>query len=255
MTKLKTNNKLTRVRKKLNSKGLKFDGVNDFITAPITGLPIGTDEFSVSIKIKVTRISTEAFFGYGGMAFLTGFNIGMVDGRFVFEFGGAAGVYTNNIYGIGEYTITVTKPNSIVGDIKIFINGNLVSTFINGTVSTSVLNLATDRGFVIGQYLQTGGFYLLGIIKNIKIWNNLLSDSDVLNDYLFNNITLNLVRSYKFDDNKGLILTDNISNYNGTLINYALSDVTIGNTNSWLYENETPYTDLEYSTAKYLNII
>lgn len=242
------------LKRKQKIAGLKFDGVNDYVNFPITGLPTGNVEVSMSIKVDIKSLSFfQSFIGYGNSAAYGNITIGMSSNKFSIEYGSGNSLITNDTFGIGEYTLTVTKEPGLGSNAKLYVNGNLEPMSLTfGT--DQIPNVGNSIG-LLGSWVQTVGteLFLDGNMFKAKIWNRALSPTEVLQDYVSNNVTSGLLRKYDFDDKEGFVLTDKANGYNGTLINYSLSDVTIGATNSWLYENGTSFNNSKNGVLKSQN--
>lgn len=215
-----------------NQKGLRFDGTNDNISLPFTSLPSGNVVMTFSVEVDIVRTNDQIHSSYGDSN--TGANVSIFSGGN--KFGATYGFSefsTNNTFPLGRYVVTLVKFAGLTNNFKIFVNGvNQAFTLTFGsTVTTSVV----QTRFRLGIYTNDVSAPLLGNISKFKIWDRSLTDLEVLQDYIEDNVTTNLVRNYQFRDTSGFILTDLQSGHNGTLNNYTTGDVTVGSTNKWLY--------------------
>lgn len=215
-----------------SQKGLRFDGTNDNVSLPFTSLPSGNVVMTFSIEVDVVRTNEQVFFSYGSTGNGENVTIFTAGNRFVVVFGFSS-FQTNNTFSFGRYNATLVKNAGLTSNFKLFINGiEQPCTLILGSAITT--NVVQTR-FRLGIYTNDVSAPLLGNISKFKIWDRSLTDLEVLQDYIEDNVTTNLVRNYQFRDTSGFILTDLQSGHNGTLNNYTTGDVTVGSTNKWLY--------------------
>lgn len=144
-----------------------------FRQAPISNLPIGNSDRTVSIWYKVNAISTATYpgpFSYGGASQYNtfGYYLNSVNAVFqgyaydqAFSFATVAGTW---------YHVVVVFQSGVA---NIYINGNLI-----GQISRPQLN-TTNSSFRIGNFN--------GQVDDLKIYDRAISSSEVLN--LFNSNT------------------------------------------------------------------
>lgn len=214
-----------------NQKGLRFDGTNDNVSLPFTSLPSGNVVMTFSVEVDIVRTNGQVHSSYGSNG--AGENVSIFSGGN--KFGATYGFSefrTNNTFPLGRYVVTLVKFAGLTNNFKIFVNG--VNQAFTLTFGSAVTTNVSQVRFYLGAYVS-GSDLLLGKISKFKVWNTTLTDAEVLQDYLQDNVTTSLVRNYQFRDTSGFVLTDSQNGHNGTLNNYTTGDVTVGSTNKWLY--------------------
>lgn len=236
---LKNNSSKIIMRRPIVS-ALSFDGINDHISFPTTGLPTGNVEISMSVDVNIKRtVDNQVLVGYGSLPGGQSIAICVLDGRFFVHFGSGYGVTTNTIFPIGEYNVVITKTPGLMSNTKIYVNGSLIaSSLLAGGAGDINPNIGLTTG-LIGKFVQSDSNYPLADMSDIRIWNRELTSLEVTN---YKTTTLGLLREFKFTDAQGFILTESIGGYNGTLINYTLADVSYGALNKWITKNNSIFT-------------
>lgn len=184
-----------------------FDGVDD--QAVITGnSAYNLQSFSLETWVKVQSSGL-----YGGEAVSNGNNWGLrilKDGniRFFFHLGNL--VWRNlettsiNLNDNVWHQIGVVKTSSTV---KIYVDGVLKSTF----TTSETISYTLSPNLVLGRHASNDNrFNLQGNVDEFRLWNQVLTDSDVANN--FNKEVVlpqtNLVGYWRFNDNTGTLAAD-----------------------------------------------
>lgn len=113
----------------------------------------------------------------------------------------------------------VTK-NTTTGSMKIYLNGTL---WHSGSGKTKLIDL---NEFMIGSAVN-GNYRYNGQIDEFRVWNVELSATEI-NDYMYKSVTAahpsyaNLMAYYKFNEGTGTVLTDEMGNHDGTIVNYPV---------------------------------
>ena len=120
----------------------------------------------------------------------------------------------------GQWYNIVATIDTKINEAKIFINGNEVKTTLTKVgigEGSFTQKAAIGASYIKYNDIITGHFN--GDIDDIKIWNRVLSDGEILS---IPNGTENsdegLVNNWKFDTDNDNIIEDSINNKNGTLI-------------------------------------
>jgi hypothetical protein len=223
-------------------EGLKFNGVNNYISTPYNILFDFeyTESFSISAIIHTGDISLGLF---DSNAIFEKWNLGVsVPGmilaystvgniEFLFRSSIAEIMYfsSNVLLSSNEiYHIVVTYNNKIV---TMYINGDLISHTTFGNVTTTVKN---------NSILTVGGgrYCSQQIIYDFKIFDKALTQVEADTDYYTNGQSIavtainNLVAWYPIQEQESFVIKDKSpNNLNGTMVNYSLADATVGANN------------------------
>ena len=228
-----------------SNKALYFNGINSYVLVPKQI----QDDFSISFWVKTTTTGNSGNW-YAGK--------GLIDG----EVGGVVNDFGTSIsgsklaFGIGNPDTTIYSTSDInngrwnhimvtrsknTGQIKIYINGKNEATGVGNTNS-----LTATSNLKIGC-IQTGIYYFDGSIDEVKIYNYVLTDEEIKQDYnagsaiQFGTTTQNIggtttsleycipgdasfcappIAEWKMDEGVGTSVVDTSGNNNtGTLIN------------------------------------
>lgn len=215
---------------------LHFDGTNDYVTIPKTF----TSDFTMEYWLKTTMTAPTGAQWYNGKSIIDN-EVGGVTTDF-----GTALLGNKLAFGVGGGDVTITSTSNIndgtwkhvavswkqaTGEMKLYVNGVLESTGSGSTsarTASSSIRIGTSNTFVS---------YFNGEIDELRIWNYVLTATDIVN-------TMNceaqsqpeLIAYYKF--NQGFdtavnasvtTLTDAAGSNDGTLSNFALT----GATSNW----------------------
>jgi hypothetical protein len=230
-------------------KGLKFDGVNDYVSIPNLGLQTNyTNTFSLSMIFSLQNLTGNKFL------FITANQPSTTKGLYVYVNSSSLVIA---LFNTGETGITWQIPFTF----NINITYNIVVSFSNGATNLYVDNILyanSVNGFTFGGYQTSNDTtsltiysvlaraiglisYTNGKCYDLKIFNTALNQIDVTDLYNKSAIPFGCIADYRFDQKSGDILINYVGSNNGSLVNYAPSDYAIGSTNSWLYEDGTAY--------------
>lgn len=180
----------------LVGQAFSLDGVDDFVMVPDSpSLNFGTNDFTVNLWVKFNTTEGEQILieKFVSSPPATGWSLTKLTGN-VIRFGG------NNPTGWASKIIDVTPP-SIPTDTWIFVavtrNGNTYKVYWDGvaigeTTLESNLNLDTTSSLKFGHRgnpvdtpgsIDTGGYYLHGLIDEVEIFNRALSPSEIESIY------------------------------------------------------------------------
>lgn len=242
----RNNNKILKQNFKFPSigNGLKFDGVNDYVS--FIGSQYSLSNMSLCINIKFSK-NTGTQYVYtsvnnrqaGAPAFSTTgnklyFQYQTLTSTFLHE---ANFSFVANVF----YTIYVVK------------NGSSVTFYINN-VSYSAPMVYTDNtvttftgNFTLGNDTTFSPRQFEGTIYDFKLFDKALTNTEISvlynsnNNLIPNSAISNIVLNYNFNEKQGTTLKDSSqSGLNGTLVNYTGSDTTLGVGNKWVDENGNP---------------
>lgn len=227
-----------------SQKGLRFDGVNDFVQTTLRFDISQNHSFAFWYKPntltgnqRILSTVSAGNFSNGGIQigvldFFGGFKV------FVNIFNITIGTDNCSIYTTNSITnsfmhIVVVKDTQTRANWKIYINGVSVSLTNSGPVNVA-------SGTLTGNQMRIGALdnnlYLNANLYDLKIFNKTLSEVEVTQLYNRGATPSNCIADYIFNNQSGTNLTDYVSGNNGTLNNYTTGDVTIGSTNKWLYD-------------------
>ena len=250
-------------------KGLRFDGVNDYVLIPFNN----AFNFNITSMFSISFIfSMQSFKDFSCILHKGGANLTRTDGYL-------CGIANNNILSFNTLqstpykerannaTIPTLSINTIYNAVIVY-NNQVVEFYLNGVKYTTNSSGAFPDSIVstmdmsIGQYRELHGSYQPNAtIYDLKIFNKSLSQSEVSHLYNSkNNIipstaTNNIVSNYQFNQQSGTSLTDfSGNNITGTLTNYTTLETTIGSSNKWLYQyNTAPFDNSRKSGVLLIN--
>lgn len=236
--------------------GLKFDGVNDYVTIPCPlNAPLDfdyTDDFSFSVWIRIdantsddgsdrgiNRIQSGDAVGYDIMFM----KVGSVFRTAIAMIGGNGFLYVlntepfENVAGQLVHYVFIKDGNN-ANNFKIYKNGVALNLTIAGN-SPQTSSIKSHKPVILNHQLSTSGFNK-NDFYDFKAFNKAITPAEVLE--LFNTkankipstAQSNLVANYTFNQKSSTILLDTEGN-NGTLINFA--NTTPSPDNAWVDEN------------------
>lgn len=163
-------------------KGLKFDGVNDYINSSNNSFKFGTGDFAVSMWVYPTSFAAEA--GLYDAQVLGG--PGGRTNAFVLVQNASTGklrIFSNASYSSAtNNTVTLNTWNHII----IKRSGTTVTFYINGVADSVTITLATDisaGGAVVGRYADASSGYYSGSLDDVRIYNRALSSAEITQLY------------------------------------------------------------------------
>ncbi|MEI6749473.1 MAG: LamG domain-containing protein [Bacteroidota bacterium] len=168
-------------------QALKFDGVNDYVTLGSSKFQY-QDNFTVSAFVKFSVIPNNAG-GCGArhpIIYNHDYGYNLLIGT-----DGKVNWYIYNTVGSSK---SVKSTSSVIGDSYVHVvgikNGTTILLYVNGVLQgqdtlTSNAVYYTASQFVIGGYGMCGGtwFYSNGIIDDVRVYNRVLSSSEVARLY------------------------------------------------------------------------
>lgn len=219
-------------------KGLRFDGVNDYIQTQST-VNITTQTNSVSMLCKLNSTSNQVFYvnrdeaGGAIFGYIQGTEIIIQRGR-----GGSAGDtrFSVSLNTSTIYHFVFVYNNDLTNDL--YINGVLQSRASQIVLGSCISNLTIKIG-------RTSSVipYFNGVVYDFKLFTKSLNQTEVTELYnsrgrqIPTTASSSLLINYLFNQNFGLILSDISGNvYTADLVNYTAGDTTIGATNKWVYD-------------------
>jgi hypothetical protein len=159
-----------------NGGSIVFDGTNDYINIPNNSSFNVTDNISVEmwVRIETTQSNNLGFL----IKYANGYLFYVINGKFRFDSRNGDGTYyitigTTNIQdGVWKYLVGQKSGLSYI----IYVNGVLEGS----TTANSVGNIASNVDLRLGTDDST---YLNGRIGTFKIYNRVLSASEILQNY------------------------------------------------------------------------
>ena len=216
---------------------LNFDGINDYVDIPKTF----TSDFTIQYWLRTSSTGTTGGQWYNGHSIVdnevagvtSDFGTSLNGSKLAFGIGNpdTTILSTSNINDGTWKHVTVTWKQS-TGVMQIYINGALEASGVASTAArtaSSFIKIGTSNNF---------GSYFNGDIDDLRIWNNVLTATDITNTMNCEAQTQpELIAYYKL--NQGFDMTSNTSvttatdssgnGNNGTLTNFTLS----GATSNW----------------------
>ena len=161
-----------------STNALNFDGVDDFGTVS-TIQNILSGETTIS-----TRIYSEQYNNYRGIYGNHSGNYDYVNGILaqyennLLRIGYNSNIVDINYSDVNNKNITLTVQMGASIGTKVYINGSLVSEVKNEETNPSASN-----EFWIGRSLNNTNRYFIGQMNNFMIYNRILSDSEISQNY------------------------------------------------------------------------
>jgi hypothetical protein len=195
-------------------KELIFDGVNDYITFPSQ---VNPSYISVSVWVKTQEVQTAPLrhiLGQGDTGYY-GYWLGLKPDRITFSIG----VGTGFIQLAGYKTPSIGQWNNICGtydgtSVRLFLNGEELASYnLSGTI-----NYGSITQFTIGNlYDLKPNRYFKGAMKDVRIFNRALTNSEVLDLYNNEPVTSGLINAWLLNEEIGTAVVDSASANNGTI--------------------------------------
>jgi hypothetical protein len=161
-----------------NVGNINFDGTNDYIalTSTITATIYTLDFW---YKMGVNDGGYGYFTGVSGGKGLAisegGTAVGLSYGNFYYFNGGAVKMTQSTLLTTGVWNNISAVIDTSVGNIKIYLNGSIITNQSVSSMSTSVSE--------IGRYVPNNGNFLNGNMASFKIYNRELSAAEILQNY------------------------------------------------------------------------
>lgn len=163
-----------------NPRSVTFDGVNDYISAPVKGFNFGTNTRSIAGWINPTASSTVRVpFAYGNCN-RTG---GLTSGSF--------GIYLSNssvihFWGCGDdYSSGITATNGAWTHVAATYDGANVRIYVNGSLSA----VGTGKTLVVpsrpvmeigsAHLMDTGNYFFPGQVDDVRVYKRMLTPAEV----------------------------------------------------------------------------
>ena len=155
----------------LNGGSIAFDGSNDYILFPTSGLPYGASARTISIWINPSSLSNGWAISYGNATATQSNFIGVYSG--VINYGG----YSNDVSGPAP---VINTWYNIVG----VYDGTIAYMYINGYLYTSLARTwnTVQASFQIGRQTN-GGEYFNGKVAEAQIYNRVLSAQEISQNF------------------------------------------------------------------------
>lgn len=145
------------------------------------------NNFTISFWVKTTQTSAVAGFGgqfYQGQSFLNGevagvdtdFGVSYLNNKIAFGIGDPdTTIFSNSTINTGNWTHVACTRNNSTGLMQIYINGSLENSITGPTGSrTATSSLYIGPNFV-------GGTGFIGQMDQLRIYNTVLSSSEIFN--------------------------------------------------------------------------
>src|SRR3989441_869721 len=158
-------------------QALNFDGVSGNLTnSTTTGLNLSAT-LTIAAWINPSDVSaTYHTLVAKGVAGLRGYGANLINGRLNFIKVGSADVTSSVLLSAGTWQHAAITWNAATGEVKFYMNGTLAQTIINSSVQSAPLD--TDK-LLVSLWLN-GGSYFAGAMDELRIYNRVLSATDIL---------------------------------------------------------------------------
>ncbi len=223
---------------------LAFDGTDDYVSLDLNDNLENTGKFTIEMWVNPAEINAGQSFFYLGKDYI--YKIEIQDCTELGMAGKIAAIISNGQSSYGVTNDVVITPGqwfhlAMVFDgslsnsnkIKLYINGELKSLTITGTLPTVTETFGSPYPpGKLGQGSSTK--YFKGKMDEVRIWHSEARTQTEIQEYM--NSTLGtrtgLLASYHFDETSGSTLKDNsgATNHAGTLYNFALT----GTSSNWV---------------------
>lgn len=199
--------------------GLKFNGVNNYVTVGSNSRMIISGDLTIETWIKLNHLSSDQRIVHEGKH-LYGLQIkagGIIQ---VFHNTGSGDVVHNfntALYKDKWYHLALTR-QAANNTYYLYLNGTLMETWTyTGTVS-----LDGTGSLTIGCREDHAGYFFAGILRDLRIWNCVRSQNDIkvnMNRYLVGTES-SLMGYWRMDEGSGTIINDGTQTGNkGTFAN------------------------------------
>ena len=167
----------------------RFDGVNEYMQAGTTGLPVGTSSRSVEMWFKTTSSGKEVLFSYGALGTNQAFGLWL-----------NAGGASMTAWGNGDdktFTLSSAVNDGNWHQVVKTYNGTQIQLYIDGAPLTAQnatrATTTNSYGFVVGAILNPAssnyGNFFDGSLDEVSLYNTVLSQATVTSHYELRNAT------------------------------------------------------------------
>lgn len=234
-------------------KGLRFDGVNDYVSVPniATFTTNYTSSLSIVMQVNIANIIANRFLfitpNQGGDTTGVYFYLNTTRLEFVLFNNGSRGT---------SWEIPFNFVNNVDYHISVSYNNGNCNMYVNGVLYSNIVNDSRFGGYLINDNTTSNTFYSVmaraipiavaqytnGICRDLKLYNRAITGSEVTQLFNGGNVTSDCLVDYRFNNRQGTLLADYAGSNVGTLTNYTTPETTIGSSNKWLNESDgTPY--------------
>lgn len=196
---------------------LHFDGVDDYVDLgnheSISALDGINNPFTVEVWVYATDVGAVIYRGhYAGAS-------GYWNYLIQYETSTSARVRLWSSGSGTDFRISIPNVLNNWHHLAFSYDGVTVKTYLDGVLHSSTpYNKKIDIGTntYLGEYPSGGPRYLKGIIDDVRIWNVIRSDSEIMNnkDKKLNGNENGLVGCWKLDEGAGNIVRDSTFNRN-----------------------------------------
>ncbi|HEC76437.1 MAG TPA: LamG domain-containing protein, partial [Thermoplasmatales archaeon] len=124
-------------------------------------------------------------------------------------------------YRDGEWHHVAVTLNDVTKSVQIYVDGILRNT------GSYVGNFVTGGGFLRIAGPAVGATYYTGALDEVRIYNVILSASDVLDNYLGDIVTSGLVSWWNFNEGSGTTAYDSVDANDGTIYGATYTDTNL----------------------------
>jgi len=206
----------------VNKTGLYFKGGNSFATIQDSASLKPVKNISVSVWINVEKFPTS------GVAYIVDKSSPNSGYELNLDYGGNINwyVFTDGSYGTAGTYLPFSEYKGSWHLVTTVYNGSILKIYVDGERSTYSYASHFKTGAIVAntEPLAIGAIndavksaFFTGKLDNVRIWNRVLSDSEIRN--MFNEEKFKLVGSYNLNEGSGNIVYDSsVFGNNGTAI-------------------------------------
>ncbi len=248
-------------------KGMKFDGVNDYVSRTNTA-SLTPDSLTVEGWIKFNNNSNWMMVDLGSAGEIGAYYIygdSLASGKSMFSIFGSSGTRYNagfsDAFSVGQWYHLVGTFDNSTGIMNAYVNGVLKGTQAGASLGKNPSDL------LIGKY-EGGSYQVNGSIDEVKIWNRALNLQEINASYNagiyrlernFSNLNPGTysIKAYAVDNAGNLNSTENRTiriNYPPNAVNYTLPEWRNHTTNRTLQFNWLNTTDRDGDTITLFNL-
>ncbi len=228
---------------------LSFDGVNDYVQLQSPS-PNGMGSSTVEMWVKVPTVGAEGLNASERVGILLGNYNASPNVNYEIHDDGQCRIWWNNgeidIYGTTDLRDNTWHHLAFVRDVDankfyIYIDGMLENTHSGIGSDVTLTTLPRIGG---DNRNDNGGPSFHGQMDEIRVWSDARSQAEIRDNMCkkLSGTEANLDNYYKFDDNSGTTLKDEVGGNDGTLTNmtntWPLSGAPIGDASTHLYTTD-----------------